>query len=251
MYYYDEQLKKYLIQFMAIFAGFQVKVGKSDTEDERLIPIPIYYGNRDRVVAHILSDNTQNKPIYLPAMSAYFKGLDMAPDRRHGVNATRRNTYLERGGLIPDDIKVVSQLMPRPYWANAEIQIYASNTDQHNQIIEQILVLFDPTLQLQKNDAVFDWTRLTSVELTGIHYDNNYPSGADRRIIQTGLDFRFIVDLAVPADVKNQIVEDIYVRIGKIDAALSSQDPQEIVQLLNDAGINYELFATGKDLNFK
>jgi hypothetical protein len=248
MYYYDEQLKAYMIQFMAIFSGLQVKVGKSETEDERLISVPIYYGNRDRVVAHILGDNTQNKPIRLPTMSAYMSRLDMAPERRRGVNVSRRKTYLPLGGLIPDDIKTVSQYMPRPYWVNMELQIYASNTDQHNQILEQILVLFDPTLEIQKNDAPFDWTRISSVELTGIRNESNYPSGSNNRIIQTGLDFKFIAELEVPAEVRDQYVNEIFIRIGKLTEAAASKDPYNIVQMLDEQGINYESLVNGKDI---
>ncbi len=250
-FYYNQQLKFYMIQFMAIFSGLQVKVGKTETEEERLISIPIYWGNRDRVVAHILGDNTQNKLLRVPAMSVSPPTIDLAPDRRHGVNVTRRKTYLPEGGLIPDDIKTVRQFMTRPYWINIELRIYASNTDQHNQILEPILTLFDPTLDIEKSDGVFDWARITAVELTGINNNNNYPSLADNRVIQTGLTFKFIAELGIPAEVRSEFVNEIKVRIGKIDAALSTKTPQEIVEILNEEGINYDLFASGNDLKFK
>ena len=50
-FYYDNQLKKYLLQFNAIFQDMQVSVGKNETRDERLIPVPIVVGSMDRVAA--------------------------------------------------------------------------------------------------------------------------------------------------------------------------------------------------------
>ena len=50
-YYYDQQVKKYLLQFMAIFAGMQVSIGKNDRSDEgELISVPVMYGNREQKI---------------------------------------------------------------------------------------------------------------------------------------------------------------------------------------------------------
>ena len=83
-YYYDQQLRSYILQFMAIFTGLFVKVGKSQMESERLVSVPVFYGAMDRVVAALLQENTQNKPIRLPCMSVYARGLDIANDMMHG-----------------------------------------------------------------------------------------------------------------------------------------------------------------------
>lgn len=251
MYYYDQQIKKYIIQFMAIFSNFQVKVGKSETEEERLISVPVYYGNRDRVVAHILSDNTQNKLLRLPAFSAYLMNFDLAPDRRRGPGTTNRKAFVPQGGLVPDDIKVVTNYMSVPYWANFELMIYTSNTDQHTQLLEQILSIFEPLLQIQRSDGVFDPTKIAMVELTGINNQNNYPPGADRRIIQTQLTFKVNIEMSIPAEVRKQFVETVLARIGELDVILESTDSQEIIATLAKLNINYEVFATGKDVNFK
>ena len=107
-HYYNKQFKRYITQFMAIFAGMQVSIGKNDDSDqEELISVPIQYGNKDRVVAYILGDQTQNKPLRLPMMSAYINGINMAPESRKGVGNTKRQTYLPRGGVFPDEIKTV------------------------------------------------------------------------------------------------------------------------------------------------
>lgn len=90
-YYYNQQLKKYILQFMAIFSGLQVKVGKSATQDERLISVPIHYSTTDRVVGAIKAQNTQNATLRLPVMSAWNRGLDLDMSRAKGTGGERRD----------------------------------------------------------------------------------------------------------------------------------------------------------------
>jgi len=215
-YFYDKQFKTYILQFMAIFSGLQVQVGKFNTEEERLISVPIHYGAQDRVVAAIIADNTQNKLMRLPIMSACLRNIRMAPERMHGTGIERRSTYVPVGGLVPDDISVVHQRTPVPYTIEMELAIYASNTDQHFQMLEQILPLFEPQLSIQTSDAPFDWTRLSSVFLTGTQIDSAYPSGTDRRIIQSTMTFDLPVWINIPAEVKRDFTEPIYVLIGTV-----------------------------------
>lgn len=238
-YYYNHQLKNYLIQFMAIFADMQVKVGYTGDVEPRLISVPVYSGSKDRVVAAIKSENTQNKPIRLPTISAHLTGLDLAPDRRKGLPVQRRTTVMPSGALFPDGIEVVEQRMPVPYNATYELSIWSSNQDQHYQIVEQILMLFNPQLQIQTSDEPFDWTKITQVELQGIGLEENFPAGGDRRIIRTTLTFQIPIWLSVPADVHARYVADIYIRIGAVSQVANSS--QDIVAELDDQGIPYEL----------
>lgn len=249
-FYYNEQLKSYILQFMAIFTGLSVKVGKSQTEDERLISVPIFYGAMDRVVAALLQENTQNKPIRLPCMSVYASGLDLATDMMHGTGVERRNVFIPSGGLVPDDARVVHQLMPVPYRLTMDLTIYVSNTDHHFQILEQILLLFNPSLQIQTSDSLFDWTRLSTVELKSIDFEQNYPPSSDRRIIQTTLRFETVIRISAPAEVRKDFVEKIFMRIGAV--SLASKNNFDIIAELDDQNVEYEQIWGIKDtLPFK
>ena len=236
-YYYSHQLKNYLIQFMAIFANLKVKVGKTGDLDSRFITVPVAIANKDRVVAAIKSENTQNKPIRLPMMSVRMASLDLAVERMKGTGLTRRQTFMPNGGVFPNDISVVEQKMPVPYNVLYELNIWTSNIDQMHQILEQILVLFDPQLQIQTNDEMFDWTKITSVELTGIRNEDNVPIGTDRRIIRHALEFKVPIWLSIPVEVHNRIVKDIYLRIAAVSGNLDN--PEEILEELDGAGIPY------------
>jgi hypothetical protein len=245
-YFYNEQLRSYIVQFMAVFAGMRVSVGKNETKNERLISTPIAYGSKDRVVADIKGENTQNKMLRLPMFSAYMSNLVLAPERRHGTGVTRRNTFMPRGGLFPDDIHVVEQRMPNPYMVTMDLYIWASNQQQHMQLLEQILSVFDPVLQIQTNEELFDWRRITSVELVGIGLEENFPIGIDNRLISTRLSFEMPVYIGVPADVHQRFVKDIYVRVGVVSQMATSS--QDVVEELDAQGLDYDLIFTLDDI---
>ena len=249
-YWYDQQIKRWTCQFMAIFSGLQVQVGKWNTEDEKLITVPVYFGSPDRVVAALLAENTQNKPLRLPAMAAQIASLSVARDRMHGTGVQRRESYVPVGGLIPDDMKVIHQRMPVPYDLEMKLGICVSNTDQHLQILEQILPLFDPQLQIQGSDGMFDLTRLTSVELTnGPAFEQNSLMQADTRIIQSTLTFKMPIWISIPADIRRDFVERVYLRIGAVDTAASTNE--EIIIELDQEHILYTLVQNGTDIGFK
>lgn len=261
-YYYDRQLRRYILQFMAIFSGLQVSVGKRSTGDtitstqcngdvehreviapERLISCPVHYGNADRVTAALIAENTQNKPLRLPAMSAYMRGLRFKTEYFSGLGTERREAYVPVGGLLPNDLRVIQQQKPTPFEMQMELGVYASNSDQLFQILEQILMLFTPKLQIQTSDGMFDMSKLTDVELTDILPEQQYPIMSDRRVMQTTLMFNMPVYLASPANIHRDIVEKIYLRIGAVDN--SAVDSFEIVGQLDDLNIPYELWADG------
>lgn len=243
-YYYNKQLKAYEIQFAAVFTGMEVEIGSRDDIEPKLVTVPIKNASQDRVVGAIIGEYTQNKPIRLPLLSYQLVNIEQAPELRKGVGQMRRNAYAPTGGVIPDDIQVVKQRMPVPYRANFELGIWASNKDQHNQIIEQILTLFDPQLQLQISDDVFDWSRITTLELLDIRFDENIPMGVDRRVLQSSLTFSVPIHLSVPADVRKNIIEKIFMRIGAVSSDVDTA--LEILADLDGQGIEYEqIFDSG------
>ena len=249
-YHYSAQLRKYIVQFAAVFAGIQVKVGKRNDADEKLIYVPIKNSSMDRVVAHIKSENTQNKPIRLPLMTFQLVNVDLAPELRKGIGMERRNSFVPTGGLFPDDITVVEQRQPVPYRAIFELAIWASNQDQHYQIVEQILTLFDPILQIQTSDDIFDWTRLTSIELTDVRFEENIPSGTERRMIVSRMGFSVPIYLSIPVKVHEKYVKDIYFRIGELSNDVNNS--YEVISSLDSQDVEYEkIFSINENINIK
>jgi hypothetical protein len=216
-YYYNEQFKRTITQFSSIFAGLEVRTGKSFDGKIHTMEVPVRYGSIDRVVAAVSNGFTQNKLMTLPIMSTYLLEVDLAPERRKGVGMTERKTIMPQGGLFPNDLKVMERYMPIPYDLTFELAIYASNMDQMFQIVEQLLIVFDPTLQIQTNDSPYDWSRQTNVELTSIQQEENYPMGAEKRMIVWTMNFRMETWISPPIDIKDNLVKKIIVRFGNLE----------------------------------
>lgn len=243
-YFFEEQIAKFQIQFMSIFKGLVVKTGKRANGEIRTLEVPIVYGSKDRVTASIMAQNVQNTALRLPMMSAYMTGIAMAPERYKGLGTSRRLTYLPKGGLFPTDITTVVQLAPIAYMMTMKLSIFTSNMNQHRQVLEQILVFFDPMVQIQKSDDEFDMARITTVELKEISLQEEYPSPEKPRAIVTELSFDVPIYLSVPANVKKEFVEKIYLRLQVLDQGDKFEDFLSELDSFND----YELVVDGSDI---
>jgi len=246
-YYYDSQLRSYCLQFMAIFTDLQVKIGMRNDVEPELISVPIHYALPDRVAIAVNAGNTQNKPLRVPVMSAYLRNVQFDQSVAHGTGVTRRNAFLPQGGLLPNDIKVVHQRMPLPIIMNMELNLFASNNDQHFQMLEQILPLFEPDLNIQTSDAMFDMARISTVRLTSSQFDTPYPVGTDRRTIQSTHLFEVRGWISMPADVRNDFVNKIFLRIGAVSTGAVTNE--EMIAELDAAGFTYDLVKDGNDID--
>lgn len=237
-YFYDKRFINYLIQFMAIFDGMQVRIGKNDLgSSSDMIRVPIKHGSVDRVVQSILSDNTQNKPLRLPMFSARLSDIQIDEQAMHGTAVVHRKVFLPLGESLPDGLQVVRRRVPIPYAATFELAIYCSNLDQKYQILEQIGLLFDPILQIQTSDALFDWTKINTVELVSINLEENYPSAQDRRILVTTISFSTTIYLSGPINYKQDYIKSIQIRLDTIS---QMGNVNEVVKDVNRPDPPYE-----------
>jgi hypothetical protein len=84
------------------------------------------------------------------------------------------------------------------------------------QIMEQLLILFNPSLQLSQNDNPLDWTNIYELELIDINWTSRaIPAGVDEQLDIATLNFAVPIWLSPPAKVKRQsiiqqIVADIH-----------------------------------------
>jgi hypothetical protein len=220
-FFYTGQIRRILVQFSAIFSEMQVSVGKNNNFDQQtnLMTVPIKIGSMDRVVAAIMANNTQNTMIRAPIMASNMMGIEPAYEYIKGRNQISRETVFPVGGTLPDDGKVVYKYMPSPYWIHTELAILATNELQHQQMLEQILLLFNPDLQIQLSDAYDDWTKISHVELTSVGLDTPYPSETDRRLITTRFNFRVMCYLSPPMNIKDNYVKKIKLRISSLQSS--------------------------------
>jgi hypothetical protein len=205
-HFYDAQIRRYLTQIVRMMSNFSYKDGKG-----RLVRIPVTYGDLTRQAASIINQNSENKVPSAPRMAVYITGLEMDRTRTgdssyvNKVNIRERavdnsgNEYLKTEGKN----YTVERLMPTPYILSINVDVWSTNTDQKLQIMEQVLMLFNPSLEIQTTDNYVDWTSLSVVNLENITFSSRtIPAGTESEIDIATLGFTTPIWITPPAKVK-------------------------------------------------
>ena len=213
-YFFDNQLRRYLLQFIRIFSDIKI-----ESTPGVLKRVPVKYGDMNRMVANILRENSQNTVMSAPQMSAYITSLELAPDRRNDTMFVRKTRAVERVydansdtyGTEAGNRYSIDSYMPVPYTLNVQLDIWTSNTTDKFQIIEQIMTVFNPSVQIQTTDNVLDWSSIFEVELTGLTWSSRgVPAGPDSANDFASMQFKVPVWISPPAKVtKQRIIEKI------------------------------------------
>jgi len=210
-FFYDGQLRRYITQFIRLFSNFSVEYGMNDLGVRQYQTVPAYYGDMSRQVANIIRSNSENTAMTVPAISCYITGLNIDRDRTQEPNYIDKKTVRTRAvdpvtGDYTDqqgDMFTVERLMPTPFKLTFRADIWTSNTEQKLQLLEQILVLFNPSLEIQTTDNYLDWTSLTMVTLTDIGFTSRtIPQGIEDQIDVASLTFETPIWITTPAKVK-------------------------------------------------
>jgi len=168
------------------------------------------YGDADRQVASIIRNNSENKVNSVPRISVYVSALALDRDRLADqtfvdkVNIRERDVVNGQYTTGQGKNYTVERLMPTPFKLTMKCDIWSSNTDQKLQILEQILVLFNPSLELQTTDNYIDWTSLTVLNLNDINWDSRtVPVGNDTPIDIATLTLETPIWINPPVKVKH------------------------------------------------
>ena len=160
LHFYDGQIRRYITQVIRLLSNFSVKYS-----DGTLVRVPVLYGDSDRQAAHILQDNSENKIGAAPRMAVYIFNLEQDRTRLADSSYVGKMHIREREYDAETDTYSSSQgyrytverLMPTPYKISFKVDIWSTSTDQKLQILEQLLVLFNPSLEIQTTDNYIDF----------------------------------------------------------------------------------------------
>lgn len=226
MHFYDEQIRRYILQFIRMFSGFSIKTGKkmNDGVSDYYIRVPARYGDISRMAATVVKGNSENIVNSTPFIACWVQSFQ--PDRSRvqepffsdsvSVNERQWDPVAGKYTNEQGNKYSVGRLMPVPYLLNMQVDVWTSNTDQKLQLLEQMLVLFNPALEIQQNDNPIDWTTITTVELTDIQWSSRgIPAGIEDQIDIASLFFQIPVWINPPAQVTRQnviknIIHNIY-----------------------------------------
>jgi hypothetical protein len=229
-YFYDEQIRRFILQFVRMFSHYQVEFGKGRDGTITLYQVPVRYGDSSRQAAAIMKHNSENGIPTAPLMTVHIADLQYDRDRMQQpshidkinvrTRAVNENTgaYTQQQG----EAYTIERAMPTPYRLNMNVDIWTTNTEQKLQLLEQILTLFNPDMEIQSTDNYIDWTSLSYVELTGQTFTSrSIPTGTDDQIDIATLNFSMPIWLSIPAKVKKlgvirSIVSGIHDNSGTI-----------------------------------
>ena len=223
LYFYDGQIRRYLLQISRLLSNFAIRYG-----DGTLNRVPVMYGDQDRQVASIINQNSENTVQSAPKIAVYVTGLELDRNRMSDssfvgkIHVRERdfddvnNEYLNtQGGSY-----TVERIMPTPFKLTVKVDIWSTSTDQKLQILEQLLVLFNPSLEIQTTDNYIDWTSLSVVDLTNVIFSSrSVPTGTATAIDIATLTLETPIWLTPPAKVKKlgvvtNIISSIFGSIG-------------------------------------
>ena len=226
-YFYDKQLRKYIQQFIRIFAGFQVAMHINEEGEVVYQTVPVRYGDVSRMAAHIVRENSENMLQTTPFISCHVTGLEVTPERRtypqyEETMPVYEKKYNEETNSYENEIGqqyAVKRHQPVPYNLTMQVDLWTSNTEQKLQLLEQILVLFNPTLNIHTNNNPLDWSTLSYVELISSTWSMRaIPSGVDDIIDISTLTFTVPVLINPPAKViRNTVIHTIIDNIEEVD----------------------------------
>lgn len=229
MFFYDGQIRRYVAQIIRALSGF-----KYQTSDGKQYTVPVMYGDMNRQVANIIKENSENKILSTPRIAVYITELSFDRSRlsdstfvskmniREREFNSQTNTYESRQGAG----YTVERLMPSPYKLVVKADVWASNTDQKLQILEQILMLFNPSLELQTTDNFVDWSSISVLDIKDITFTNrSIPQGIDSEIDIGTLTLETPIWINPPSKVKRLgVIHDIIMNIHDEGYSFETQE---------------------------
>ena len=238
-FFYDQQIRRFLLQFARIFSNFQVEYGRNESgKNDTLVRVPVRYGDASRQAQTIIQQNSANDMPSTPMMSFYITKLDYDRPRMQepyfvSTIAVRQRAYdadTDSYETTQGNAFTIDRLMPVPYKLTINLDIWTSNTNQKMQILEQILVLFNPSLEIQSTDNYIDWTSLTTCDLDSVNWSSRViPVNADNPIDIATLTFTIPIWISSPAKVKKlgvveRIIANIFDAKGDASNAVLDND---------------------------
>lgn len=222
-FFYDAQTRRYLLQFMRIFSDIKIRIGPDANGLYSIQTVPIMYGDPSWMVAQLIKGASENTMLPAPMFSAWIENIKMSPKRRQDTQYVGKVSTVEREfnsltktyGDGPGVRQDVERYMPVPYDFNFRLDVWTTNVTTKLQIMEQICTIFNPSLQLQQNDNLLDWTSIFEIWLEDVVWTNrSIPQGsADDRDVMS---FKFKLEgwINPPAKLKRSgLVAEIVTQV--------------------------------------
>ena len=233
-FFYDNQIRRFLIQFAKIFSNWQVTKGKDPAGNPILVRVPIMYGDSSRQAATIIANNSASNLPSAPLITYYISGLEynqkwtQDPTYVDNIQVRQRSYNAETGQYetVQGQAFTIERLMPVPYTLRISVDFWTTNYNQKLEIIEQLGTLFNPALEIQSTDNFVDWTSLSAVFQDGLTFSSRtIPVGTGNPIDVMTWKFYMPIWLSTASKLKKMgVIEKIIASIFQGNALTDIQD---------------------------
>lgn len=210
-FHYSSQIRRFLIQFGKIFSNWYVTKGKDPAGNKILVRVPVMYGDSSRQAATIIANNSASNLPSAPLITYYISGLEYDQKRtqepffvdRINVRQRAYDQDTQSYETTQGQAFTVERLMPVPYTLRLTVDLWTTNYQQKLEIMEQLGVLFNPSLEIQSTDNYIDWTSLTVVYQDGLTFTSrSIPQGSGNPIDVLSWKFYMPIWISAPAKLK-------------------------------------------------
>jgi hypothetical protein len=233
-FFYDNQIRRFLIQFAKIFSNWDVTKGKDPAGNDILVRVPVMYGDSSRQASTILANNSASNLPSAPLITYYISGLEY--DQRRTQDPTyvdnisvRQRSYnpeTQQYETVQGQAFTIERQMPVPYTLRITVDFWTTNYNQKLELIEQLGTLFNPALEIQSTDNFIDWTSLSVVYQDGLTFSSrSIPQGTGNPIDVMSWKFYMPIWLSTAAKLKKfGVIEKIIASIFAGQALTDIQD---------------------------
>lgn len=210
-YFYEATQERFLAQVVRAFSGFQYVSYLKGVKTYNIVPcLP---DQSDLLVATLIRGGpSEVKLPEVPVISVTHTGLEMRKDDLQCPTLVSTVQVSERkavnGVYTAEEGRSyrVDRLMPRPFAMTFDVDVWTSNKKQKYQLMEQMLTIFMPDIQIQNSENALDWAAMTTLELVDFTYSSAAgPAGTDgNRVDYFTLKMRIPMWLSAPAIVSQR-----------------------------------------------
>jgi len=233
-FFYDNQIRRFLLQFAKIFSNWSVTRGKDPNGNDILVRVPIMYGDASRQASTIIANNSASNLPSAPLITYYITGLEYDQRRTQEpffvdkINVRQRAYDSETGTYeqTQGQAFTIERLMPVPYTLRIQVDFWTTNYNQKLELIEQLGTLFNPSLEIQSTDNFVDWTSLTVVYQDGLTFSSrSIPQGTGNPIDVLSWKFYMPIWISTSAKLKKMgVIHKVIASIYKGNALQDIQD---------------------------
>jgi hypothetical protein len=258
-FFYDNQIRRFLVQFARIFSNWYVTKGKDPAGNDILVRVPIQYGDQSRMVSTVIGNNSPSSLPSAPMITYYISGLEYDQSRTQEPYfvdnlAVRRRTFnvdTQQFETTQGDAFTVERIMPVPYTLRITVDFWTTNYNQKLELLEQLGVLFNPAMEIQSTDNFIDWTSLSVVYQDKLTFSSRtIPIGSGNPI--DVMTWTFYMPIWISSSAKVKKLGVIYKIIASIFQGNALTDMQDDDMLLGTrqkiTPYGYKLLLLGNSL---